>query len=321
MLQGRFLWGEKRQVASLNESWYLRRNFGRRMKQIVSFTKASGAGNDFVVIENWDESLQVDQPRLAVTLCSRHYGVGADGLIVLEPAADVHFTMKYYNADGSYGGMCGNGGRCAARLAFLKSLAPATMKFRSLGQVYEAEIVGEEVRLNMTEIKKLRPVSVKINQEIVSGVFLDSGSPHFVIAVEDADAVNVDEFGRALRNHSEFFPNGTNVDFVQQTPGGIRIRTYERGVECETLACGTGVVASAIVCSSRFSWNSPVTLYVRSGEKLSVSFDQSGSTYTNVWLQGSAHILFTGTVLYDEVSGSIMALRGPEKLPQSEGPR
>lgn len=272
----------------------------------IAFIKTSGAGNDFILIDNMDGSLNLDQPPLARALCSRHYGVGADGLIVLESDPTVHFLMRYYNADGSYGGMCGNGGRCAARVAHLRNIAPESMKFRTLDHVYEAKVLDEEVCLKMKPVKEMHLRSLSVDQENFTGIFIDTGSPHFVLPVEDVRRAAVEQLGRSIRNHASFLPHGTNVDFVQHdSVRGLQIRTYERGVEGETLACGTGVVAAAVVASVHWSCTPPVRVETRSGEVLSVSFARDGNSYTDIQLQGSAHILFSGILMYDSTSGTL----------------
>ncbi len=280
------------------------------MRHAISFVKASGAGNDFVVIDNYDGHLELDKARLARVLCDRHFGIGADGLLILQHCATAHFQMQYYNADGSHGGMCGNGGRCIARFAYLKGLTPVEMRFQALEHIYEAEIVPEGVRLRM---KNPRDYRKGLQADLGGGSFLchyvDTGSPHAVVFVEHLDSIDVVKIGRALRFHRLFSPEGANINFLERQPGNaISIRTYERGVEAETLACGTGSVASAIVAVLERGLSFPVTVKARSGEDLLVDARQEGSTITNVYLQGSAHILFAGKILYDPASGRIESL-------------
>jgi len=281
------------------------------MHHEISFVKASGAGNDFVVIDNHDGHLDMDQARLARALCDRHFGIGADGLLVVEGCATADFHMQYYNADGSYGGMCGNGGRCIARFAFMKRLAPARMRFQALDHIYEAEILPEGVRLRM---KDPRDYASGLQADIGSASFecrfINTGSPHAVVFVSDLESLDVQGIGRSLRFHRLFSPEGANVNFVHHQPGNaIAIRTYERGVEAETLACGTGSVASAAVAALELGLSFPVSVKVRSGEELIVDATKKGSRLTNVYLQGSADILFTGKILYDSTSGKIEALK------------
>ena len=274
----------------------------------IEFTKMSGAGNDFVVVDN-RESVVQDATRFAVVLCDRRNGIGADGLLLLEKSECADFTMKYYNADGSYGGMCGNGGRCISRFAYQKCIvASPQLKFEALDHVY-----GASIGLTGVELRMKSPVRISLNKklELPNGHllvhFIDTGSPHCVVFLEDNEALgslstlNVSSIGKEIRSHNVFLPEGTNVNFVQMIfPTEIMIRTYERGVEAETLACGTGSVASAIVAAELKNAFAPVAVGVRSGEQLTVNFKRIAmGSYTDVSLMGSAHIVFEGTVKYN----------------------
>ncbi len=277
------------------------------MTTAIQFTKMSGAGNDFVIVDDRAGVLHIDEPALAQSLCSRHRGVGADGLLLIRQCKRSMFMMEYYNADGSYGGMCGNGGRCIARYAFLKGFAPASMKFEALDHNYAARIEGTHVHLTMKNAAGLRrQESVRVGDSIFEGVFIDTGSPHFVTFVDNVDTVNVIESGKLLRFHPAFGKEGANIDFVQSvTPDSILMRTYERGVEDETLACGTGAVASALVSVLHAIGLERVAVTVRSGERLSVSFKRTEEGFSDVVLSGSAHVLFTGKLLFDGTSCSV----------------
>jgi diaminopimelate epimerase len=280
------------------------------MRHSISFAKTSGAGNDFVVIDNHDGHLDLDQARLAQALCNRHFGIGADGLLILRHSPAAHFQMEYYNADGSYGGMCGNGGRCIARFAYLKGLAPPRMRFQALEHIYEAEILPEGVRLWMKDPQNYRKdVQAELGARSIICQFVDTGSPHAVVLADDLESIDVAAMGRGLRFHQVFSPDGANVNFLRRLTGNaIAIRTYERGVEAETLACGTGSVASAIVAVRELGLSFPVAVKVRSGEELLVNARQDGAVITDISLKGSAHILFTGTMLYDSASGTIESI-------------
>jgi diaminopimelate epimerase len=249
----------------------------------------------------------MDKSALARVLCSRRLGIGADGLIVLEPSIQAQFTMLYYNADGTYGGMCGNGGRCAARFAYIHGIAEKDMTFDALDHLYRAEIIDDRVRLFMKNPGEItRDIAVRVDESNVLGHFVDTGSPHFVSRVDHLDSFDVVSVGRAIRNHKIFRPHGTNVDFIHVLQQDlIEMRTYERGVEDETLACGTGAVASAIITSEMHHTVPPVRVRVRSGEELVVGFEKQGSEYTYVTLEGSAYILFAGKVLYDSSKNTI----------------
>ncbi len=261
----------------------------------------SGAGNDFIIIDDRKGALSAVEPSLARALCSRHQGIGADGLLIVRQSLQAMFMMKYYNADGSFGGMCGNGGRCIARYAFLKGLAPTSMTFEALDYVYSAQVDGVSVHLTMKNVNsKCRQQKIQSASSTIEGWLVDSGSPHFVTFVDCLDDVDVFNQGRFLRSHSSVGADGANINFVQRLgQDTIGMRTYERGVEDETLACGTGAVASALAFAIRSGTGSPVSVAVQSGEKLTVSFSKSDGIFTNVRLSGSAHVLFTGRVSID----------------------
>jgi diaminopimelate epimerase len=271
-----------------------------RMELPIAFTKASGAGNDFVLINNFSGSLDVDFPQLARVVCDRHFGVGADGLLVLEKSSRADYSMLYYNADGSWGGMCGNGGRCIARFALREKVAGSHQKFEALDFLYEATVGPELVILHMKDPVAFRPeFPIDVGDAVIPAFFLDTGAPHVVTFVVDLVVRDVERVGREIRHHAMFRPEGTNVNFAALRPDNIvELRTYERGVEAETLACGTGSVASALVAAHRFSLTTPVTVRVRSGEELKVHFNGAKGAWTNVRLEGSAHLLYTGTLCY-----------------------
>ena len=281
----------------------------------IEFTKMSGAGNDFVVVDNRDGVIH-DPTRFAVVLCDRRRGIGADGLLLLERSAAADFGMKYYNADGTYGGMCGNGGRCISRFAYHKGIVTSPeVKFEALDYVYAASIGTTEVELRMKP-----PVRLSLRKEIELSVgrllvhFVDTGSPHCVIFLDENKtlgslfALRVTSIGSEIRNNKEFLPEGVNANFVEiESSTKIAIRTYERGVEAETLACGTGSVASAIVAAEVKKVLSPVSVGVQSGEFLKVNFKNAAKgSYSDVSLSGSAHITFEGIVRYDFLKHSII---------------
>jgi diaminopimelate epimerase len=278
------------------------------MQHTIEFVKASGAGNDFVLIDNSGGTLRADQQTLAVALCSRPFGIGADGLLVLEKSRRADFQMRYYNADGSYGGMCGNGGRCIAMFAFRRGLVSDAMRFDALDHIYSAQVTGEKVLLKMKPPVDFRSnIRLEAGGQSFVGQFVDTGSPHVVIKVDDLELIDVVGIGRAIRYHREFQPAGTNVNFLRIVEGGgaIQIRTYERGVENETHACGTGAVASAVVANLTEGIRQPVRVRVRSGEELLVHLESSTEKITGASLEGSAHMLFQGKVIYDDVSRKI----------------
>lgn len=270
----------------------------------LHFAKMSGAGNDFVVIDN-RSNVVLDGEALAKKLCDRRWGIGADGLLLIQAATDADYRMMYYNADGSYGGMCGNGGRCIARYAVEAGIAGATHSFDALGHHYKAIVTPDEVILSMMD-----PLEIKMNVVLLVGSlslkvhFINTGSPHVVIPVSQLpqkysklENVPVAELGKKIRYHQAFKPDGTNVNFVEKKKGNmINMRTYERGVESETLACGTGSIASAIVGSKLWKMTPPVTIVPSSGVSLEVGFDRTGSKFSNVTLKGQAIETFRGEI-------------------------
>jgi diaminopimelate epimerase len=287
------------------------------MIQYISFAKMSGAGNDFVVIDNRQGQI-MHADRAAQVLCDRRIGIGADGLLLVEKSRIADFTMKYYNSDGSYGGMCGNGGRCIAMFAFREHIVPKrAMKFEALDFVYKAEIVDGTVILSMKD-----PVDFRLNKSlVVNGLtvryhFVNTGTAHCIVFMdensgifgEDFEKADITKIGRLMRYHDDFAAGGTNVNFIRIGGGNpIEQRTYERGVEDETLACGTGSVASSIVAHKLKGIPAPVSVRVRSGEHLCINFtEEAGERITGVTLEGSAKIIYEGTVIYDAGNDCIM---------------
>jgi diaminopimelate epimerase len=264
----------------------------------LQFTKMNGAGNDFVMVDNRDLKVSLNKETIA-QLCDRHRGVGGDGLIAVEPASNgAQFRMRYYNADGGEAEMCGNGARCFARFASRVSGINGLLSFETMAGVVTAEMVGENVRLGMSQ-----PQGLALNTELlVAGEklvvhFLNTGVPHAVVFVNHLATVEILRLGSALRYHEHFSPKGTNANFVQQQPdGSIAIRTYERGVEGETLACGTGVTAAALLFAKLHGAPSPVQVRVQGGDTLEVGFVANGDTWTSVTLTGPADFVFDGNV-------------------------
>lgn len=264
---------------------------------MLRFTKMNGAGNDFVMLDNRDGSLRLERETIA-RICNRHRGVGADGLLMVEPPQNgADFRMRYFNSDGGEAEMCGNGARCFARFAQRLTGKGDAISFETIAGNISADFVGEYVRLAMSEPKDLR-----LNQEleltpktIVHAV--NTGVPHAVVFIEDLENVPVERLGAAIRYHEHFAPRGTNVNFAKQLAAqDIAIRTYERGVEGETLACGTGVVASALIFHELTGASAPIGVHVRGGERLEVSFERTSSGYKNVTLTGPADFVFDGEI-------------------------
>ncbi len=266
----------------------------------INFSKLTAAGNDFVLIDNRESIISAESyPSLAKTLCDRRYSVGADGLILLEKSKTNDFRMKYFNSDGSHATMCGNGGRSIAKFAYEIKAAGAKMSFETDAGLINAEIVsGDTVKLDLYDPKDLkRGLHAEAEGKVFDIDFINTGVPHAVIFVEDIEKTDIVKFGRAVRNHQIFAPSGTNVNFVQVTDNNtLLVRTYERGVEDETLACGTGITASSIIAVLNGLAESPVNIIARGGDRLSVSFNVKNDVITNVVLEGPAVISFKGTV-------------------------
>jgi diaminopimelate epimerase len=265
---------------------------------MLRFTKMNGAGNDFVMIDNRAGEVRL-RPEQIVRICDRHSGVGADGILLLERGSNgADFRMRYYNRDGGEAEMCGNGARCFARFANRIANAPTKISFQTPAGLIRGELHGDLVTLQMSEPKDLRlNVGLEVEGEDAKVHYINSGVPHVVIPVARVDVVQVYERGGALRRHEKFSPAGANVNFIEKAgPKKILVRTYERGVEDETLACGTGVVASALIFAATEKVDGPISVTVRSGSELSVDFKRAGDKFTNVTLTGPAEFAFEGTI-------------------------
>lgn len=273
----------------------------------ITFYKMSGSGNDFILIDNRRGQLKGDSPgKLAAAICRHRLSVGADGLILLEKARarSAHFRWRLFNADGTEAEMSGNGARCAARLAYILKIAPKKMAFESLAGLVRAEMTGrrnDRVKIEMPGPKDLKlDMKLPFADETRLGHFINSGVPHFLYRVDDVEGADVVGLGRRTRNHDAFKPAGTNVNFARVTDRHtVIMRTYERGVEDETLACGTGAVATALILGVMNLVSSPVALRQRSGQILTVLFKIDGRRFTNVFLEGDAGIIYKGELWED----------------------
>jgi len=265
---------------------------------MVRFTKMDGAGNDFILIDNRTGNIDLDRSQIT-RLCDRHRGIGADGILLLEKASNhADFRMRYFNADGGEAEMCGNGARCFARFANKVAGANEKISFETPAGVIAAELAGDLVTLQMTEPTDLRlSIDVRAADQNKTVHFINSGVPHVVIPVSRIDDVDVRREGSVVRYHKMFSPNGTNVNFIERRgPKKIAVRTYERGVEDETLACGTGVVAGALIFAAVEKVNGPITVIARGGDELQVGFEKSDGGFRNVTLTGPAEFVFEGTI-------------------------
>ncbi len=256
----------------------------------------SGAGNDFIVIDNRFSVVEVeDLAVFAAKVCARRMSVGADGLILLEESPNADFKWQFFNSDGSRGEMCGNGARCAARFAYLQGWVPKKMAFETDAGIIRAEVQNENVRIEMTPASEVElKRSLNLGETRLEFSFVNTGVPHVVVEVEDLGEVDVRGLGRKIRNHEAFQPAGTNVNFIApERENGWAVRTYERGVEDETLACGTGCTAAALVLAASRRMKSPVPLKTASGVILKVHFVAKGPLrFDQIFLEGEARLIY-----------------------------
>jgi diaminopimelate epimerase len=265
---------------------------------VVEFTKMNGAGNDFVLIDNRARTISLSRDQV-VHLCDRHRGIGADGLLLLVPSAGkADWAWEFYNSDGSTGEMCGNGARCFSRFVQKLTGAGGGFTFETGAGVISATFQGARVTVSLTAPAQLRldeQVRLSAGTETIHSI--NTGVPHAVLFVPDADRAMVQQLGPEIRHHQHFGPKGTNVNFVQLLGANrIRVRTFERGVEGETLACGTGVTASALIAARLHGFTSPVQVQVQGAEVLEVSFRDMNGDFSDVRLSGPAEFVFEGRI-------------------------
>ena len=267
----------------------------------IKFSKMSGAGNDFIVIDH-RRPLFADAAAVrsfARAACERKFSVGADGLILIEDTPEADFRWQFFNADGSPAEMCGNGARCAARFAYNRGIAPARMHFVTQAGIIEAEVVGTTVALTMTPPENLQ-LDLRLDdpdggEQTVH--LVNTGVPHAVLFVDDLDAAPIRRWGRHFRFHPRFAPAGANVNFVGLGGGqdqALRVRTYERGVEDETLACGTGAVAAALVAGALDRAAAPTRIITSGREELVIHYHRQGAEFSGVRLEGPADFIYDG---------------------------
>ena len=255
----------------------------------IQFYKYQGTGNDFILIDNRQQIFPKNDTKLIAQLCDRKYGIGADGLILLELSKLHDFTMIYYNADGKEGSMCGNGGRCTVAFAKKLQIIERETTFEAIDGLHEASIIDDTVNLKMNEVTSV--------EHYEDHLFLDTGSPHHITYVDDVRNVNVKITGSKIRYGAPYFMEGSNVNFVEkQNENTFKVRTYERGVEDETLSCGTGVTAVAIASHRAKKTNDTKIILETLGGKLEVSFDYDNNIYKNVFLKGKASLVFNGEI-------------------------
>jgi diaminopimelate epimerase len=268
----------------------------------IRFFKMSGSGNDFIIIDNRIPTVAQQELRdFIVNVCRRKMSVGADGFILIEDSDTADFKWQFYNSDGSRPEMCGNGARCAARFAFLNGIAGPQHAFETDAGVISAEIIGDRVKVKMPDPFDFRPdFNLDLNEGSLAVSSINTGVPHVIMEVTGLDDIDVFHKGREIRNHGTFAPDGTNVNFISiDKPNLIALRTYERGVEDETLACGTGAAASALATAAKYNWVSPVNVRTRSGIMLTIHFALENGNYRNVCLEGDARVIYEGTLWED----------------------
>jgi diaminopimelate epimerase len=252
----------------------------------ISFYKYQATGNDFILLDHTnDTKLSLGDPNLIQALCDRHFGIGSDGIIVIQKHPSYDFEMLFFNPDGSKS-FCGNGSRCAVHWAYQQGLIGSEASFLSTDSYHKAFMQGEWIYVYLVDVPLIKTYQ--------DGYIVDTGSPHYVYLTDQLETLAIDNLGKAINQDKLFQKSGTNVNFVQLEPNKqIRTRTYERGVFAETLSCGTGVVASALVAAQVGNYTSPIRIQTRGG-MLEVGFQKQGDGYTDIYLAGPAARVFEG---------------------------
>ncbi len=259
---------------------------------LLRFYKFQANGNDFVLIDDRQKRFPQDE-KLVARLCHRQFGIGADGLMLLQSSDDHDFVMQYFNSDGRPAEMCGNGGRSIAAMAYMTAVAGKNMRFVAPDGLHEAKVEGGTPQDKVFDVS-LKMQDVRQAKHLPEGWFLNTGVPHLVVFVSRAGDVNVDKEGRRLRHDARFSPGGTNVNFVEVQQNRLFVRTYERGVEAETLSCGTGVTASALAAFLQTGKQFPA-IHTRGGD-FQVHFQKADNGFNHVWLRGPAQCVFEGSM-------------------------
>ena len=252
---------------------------------IIEFYKYQGTGNDFIMIDDREKEFDLTDNDLIAALCERRMGIGADGLIILREHDTLDFEMIYFNADGKQSSMCGNGGRCIIAFAQMLEITESETTFMAIDGEHKGRLMDDGIYLQMQDVKKIEGVG--------DGLVLNTGSPHYIEMVDELDYVDVEKEGRKIRNSSPFKKDGINVNFVLDATE-LQVRTYERGVETETLSCGTGVVATAIAMHYANCIEETLVSVKTKGGELTVSFEEFNGGYRNIWLSGEASMVFAG---------------------------
>ena len=252
---------------------------------IIEFYKYQGTGNDFIMIDDREKEFDLTDNDLIAALCERRMGIGADGLILLREHDTLDFEMIYFNADGKQSSMCGNGGRCIIAFAQMLEMIEDETTFMAIDGEHKGRLMDDGIYLQMQDVKKIEGVG--------DGLVLNTGSPHYIEMVDELDYIDVDKQGRKIRNSAPFKKDGINVNFVLDA-SELQVRTYERGVEAETLSCGTGVVATAIAMHYANCIEETLVNVKTKGGELTVSFEEFNGNYRNIWLSGEASMVFAG---------------------------
>ena len=252
---------------------------------IIEFYKYQGTGNDFILIDDRENEFDKNDSGLISALCERRMGIGADGLILLREHATLDFEMIYFNSDGKQSSMCGNGGRCIISFAEMLEMIKDKTTFMAIDGEHKGRIMEDGIYLQMQDVKEIEGVG--------DGLVLDTGSPHYIEMVDELEYLNVNKEGRKIRNSAPFKKEGINVNFVLDA-AQLQVRTYERGVEAETLSCGTGVVATAIAMHYANCIEETLIDVKTKGGELSVSFEEFNGGYRNIWLSGEASMVYAG---------------------------
>jgi diaminopimelate epimerase len=268
----------------------------------IKFVKMSGSGNDFIIVDNREDMVKNDDlPGFIARICRRKMSVGADGVILIGHSKTADFKWQFFNSDGSNAEMCGNGARCAARFAYVKGIAGQNLSFETDVGVVSGLVTGDRVKLKMPDpVDLCLDYSIDLKTGPVTVCSVNTGVPHVVVMNESIEDINVFELGSEIRFHEAFEPAGTNVNFIcQREQGHLAIRTYERGVENETLACGTGSIAAALITACKTNWQSPIHLLTRSQGTLTIYFEKDGNNFSDIYLEGDARIIYSAQLEAD----------------------
>ena len=257
----------------------------------IDFYKYEGTGNDFVIIDNRELTFQKNNKILIQSICDRKKGVGADGLILLENHDDLDFSMVYFNADGSESGFCGNGSRCITHLANNLNLIKGTSVFNAIDGVHESRIINGNISVKMNDVSKSNIYSYK---DSFNTTFINTGSPHLIRKYKNIDTIDVVKEARELKLKYSEYTHGLNINFCEISGSKFKLRTYERGVEDETLSCGTGAVASSIFLKDSGLVDSNKIEIIMKGGTLSVDIKNKETRYSEIWLTGSVNMVFKG---------------------------